>query len=283
MDQVQGDHGKAPVGHPVDQAEIKTLSVKTIRKEEERDLRRSQVNIMLIVFLALMLLQSIRAGEFSDPKAWFLNTLMILPGVIVGVAFHEFGHALVASKLGDPTPEAQGRLTINPVAHLEPFGLIALIFCGFGWGKPVQIDPTYFRKRRRDELLVSVAGVVMNLIIAVIFTIIFRIVISSAGSAFYGGSSDFMYYVELMIYYVIQINLVLMIFNLIPVPPLDGFNIIVEVFNLKNTEFYRVAYNYGQWILLVLLFLGFVSRILSPAVMWCMNTLFSIFGVPLMV
>ena len=239
---------------------------------------------MLIIFLGLMLLQSIRSGEFSDPKAWFINTIMILPGVIVGIAFHEFGHALVASKLGDPTPAAQGRLTINPIAHIEPFGLIALIFCGFGWGKPVQIDPTYFRKRRRDELLVSIAGVVMNLIIAVIFTLIFKIVLSSLGSAFSlsaEGATDFRYYLEIMIFYVIQINLVLMIFNLIPVPPLDGFNIIVEIFNLKNTEFYRTVYNYGQWILLVLLFLGMVGRILSPAVMWCMDLLFDIFSVPL--
>ena len=241
---------------------------------------------MLIVFLVLMLMQSIRSGEFSDPKAWFLNTVMLLPGIIIGVAFHEYGHAAVASKLGDPTPRMQGRLTINPAAHLEPFGLIALIFCGFGWGKPVEIDPSYFRNRRRDELLVSVAGVVMNLIIAIIFTIIFKIVLSAWGSAFSysaGGVTDFRYYLELMLFYAIQINLVLMIFNLIPVPPLDGFNIVVEIFNLRHTEFYRTVYNYGQWILLVLLLLGFVGRILSPAVMWCMNVLFNIFGVPLMV
>ena len=218
-----------------------------------------------------------------SPKEIAYYGAIMLFALMLSFSIHEFMHAFVADRLGDPTPRNMGRLTLNPINHLDITGTILLLVAGFGWGKPVQIDPTYFRKRRRDELLVSVAGVVMNLIIAVIFTIIFRIVISSAGSAFYGGSSDFMYYVELMIYYVIQINLVLMIFNLIPVPPLDGFNIIVEVFNLKNTEFYRVAYNYGQWILLVLLFLGFVSRILSPAVMWCMNTLFSIFGVPLMV
>ena len=262
------------------------MVLRPCRKKEEKTLRRSQGNILLIVFLVLMLLQSIRAGEFSDPKAWFLSTVMLLPGIIIGIAFHEYGHALVASKLGDPTPRLQGRLTINPIAHLEPFGFIALIFCGFGWGKPVEIDPAYFRNRRRDELLVSVAGVVMNLILAIVFTIVFKIVLSTAGSAFSysaGGATDFRYYFELMIYYVIEINLVLMIFNLIPVPPLDGFNIIVEIFNLRNTDFYRLAYNYGQWILLVLLFMGFVSRILSPAVMWCMNTLFSIFGVPLMV
>ena len=124
----------------------------------------------------------------------------------------------------------------------------------------------------------------MNLLLAVVFTLILKIVMSTMGSAFglsSSGTQDFRYFLQLMIFYVIQINLVLMIFNLIPVPPLDGFNIIVEIFNLKNTEFYRVAYNYGQWILLVLLFLGFVSRILSPAVFGCMGFLFDIFGIPI--
>lgn len=239
---------------------------------------------MLILFLGLMLLQSYRSGEFSDPKAWIISTILLLPGVIIGLSFHEFGHAFAADKLGDSTPRLQGRLTVNPIAHIEPFGLIALIFCGFGWGKPVQIDPTRFRKRRRDELIVSVAGVLMNLLLAVVFTLILKIVMSTMGSAFglsSSGTQDFRYFLQLMIFYVIQINLVLMIFNLIPVLPLDGFNIIVEIFNLKNTEFYRVAYNYGQWILLVLLFLGFVSRILSPAVFGCMGFLFDIFGIPI--
>ena len=92
---------------------------------------------------------------------------MMLPGIIIGLAFHEFAHAAVAFKLGDPTPKMQGRVTINPLAHIDPVGLAALLFAGFGWGVPVQINPSNFKKRRRDELLVSLAGVTMNLVIAI--------------------------------------------------------------------------------------------------------------------
>ena len=102
------------------------------------------------------------------------------------------------------------------------------------------------------------------------------------GSAFSIGSpsAGLRYYLQLMVIYAVQINLVLMIFNLIPVPPLDRFEIIIEIFNLKNTQFYRVVYEYGQWILLILLLFGIVGRILQPAVSICMNLLFNIFGIP---
>lgn len=244
--------------------------------------RRSTINITLVIFLALLLLHGIRSGEFSDPKHWFIKTLMLLPGIIIGIAFHEYAHALSASKLGDPTPKFQGRVTLNPIAHIEPFGFIALIFCGFGWGKPVMINPNNFRKRRRDELIVGLSGVVMNLVLAVVFTALLKFLLLTMGSAFSIGSpsAGLRYYLQLMVIYAVQINLVLMIFNLIPVPPLDGFGVIIEIFNLKNTQFYRVVYEYGQWILLILLLFGIVGRILQPAVSICMNLLFNIFGIP---
>ena len=100
-----------------------------------------------------------------------LTKLLMLPGIIIGLSFHEFAHAWMSDKLGDPTPRRQGRVTINPMAHIDPIGFLALLLVGFGWGKPVQIDPGYYKHRRRDEFLVGIAGVTMNLLIAVIFSL----------------------------------------------------------------------------------------------------------------
>ncbi len=113
------------------------------------------------------------------------------------------------------------------------------MFVGFGWGRPVEINPANFKHRRRDELLVSLAGVVMNLIIAVIFAFVAKILLLTLGYSFLSG--DFRQYLVDMVIDVIMINLALMIFNLIPCPPLDGFSVITEIFNIKTTELYWTA------------------------------------------
>lgn len=224
-----------------------------------------------------MLVSNYRSGRFSDPLDWLISLVITLPGIIVGLSFHEFAHAAVAYRLGDPTPKFQGRVTLNPFAHIDWFGFIALVFCGFGWGKPVEINPMNFKKRRSGELMVALAGVVMNLIVAFAAAVILKLVIMATGYAASGGG--FIYYLQLMIVYIIQMNLVLMIFNLIPVPPLDGFDVVIEILNLHNTEFYRKMYAYGQWLLLLLLFLGIVGKVLSPAVTGIMNLFFSILSI----
>ncbi len=218
----------------------------------------------------ILALNSFRRGDFSDPVGWFMEMLITLPGIIIGLAFHEFAHAKVAYKMGDPTPKMQGRVTINPMAHIDPVGLAALLFAGFGWGVPVQINPANFKNRRRDELMVSLAGVVMNLIIAILFTIVAKILYVAAGPVFLSGNLGSILWT--MIMYIIQINLVLMIFNLIPCPPLDGFSVISEIFNIKHTEFYWTLYRYGNWILIALIIFGVTGMILSP----CVTFLFSL-------
>ena len=211
---------------------------------------------------------------------WLMMELMMLPGIVIGLAFHEYAHAVVAYKLGDPTPKMQGRVTINPIAHIDPLGLAALIFAGFGWGVPVEINPSNFRKRRRDELLVSLAGVTMNLIVAVVFTLIAKVLYMVMGEGFiygfYGYTDSLPGILGFMILGVIQINLVLMIFNLIPCPPLDGFSIISEIFNIKHTEFYWTLYRYGDWILIALIIFGITGMIISPCVGFLLNLLLSI-------
>ena len=108
-------------------------------------------------------------------EQWILETLAILPGIIIGISFHEFAHAKTAVKLGDDTPKMQGRVTLNPIKHIDIIGLICLIIAHFGWGKPVQINPYNFKKPFRDQMLVSLAGPVMNLLLAFVTLVIWGI------------------------------------------------------------------------------------------------------------
>ncbi len=192
-----------------------------------------------------------------------LTKILMLPGIIIGLSFHEFAHAWVSDKLGDPTPRRQGRVTINPLAHIDWMGFLALLLVGFGWGKPVQIDPGYYKHRRRDEFLVGIAGVTMNLLLAIAFSIPARALIK----AFSGPSvSDFVYNIYLIIFYIVSINIVLMVFNLIPCPPLDGWGILTQIFRLDRYSWWYKVYQYGTWILLALIVFNVTDLILTPLV-----------------
>lgn len=196
--------------------------------------------------------------------------ILTLPGIIIALAFHEFAHAWMSNKLGDPTPRMQGRLTINPLAHVDLLGFVCLLICGFGWGKPVMINPYYYKKRRRDELLVALAGVVMNLILAIIFSFPTKLVYglyAQTGS----GLMEIIYFVLM---YTVQINLCLMIFNLIPVPPLDGWGILTQLVDLEKYRWYNTVYQYGGWILLIMIILNITDIILMPCINLFMRILF---------
>lgn len=234
-------------------------------------MRRNNIDISFIVIILILASMSIREGAFSNPMDWLMDKVLIVPGIIIGLTFHEFAHAFVAHKCGDQTPLLQGRVTLNPMAHIDWMGLAALFFVGFGWGQPVQIDPYQFRHRRRDEFLVSIAGVAMNLLLAFVFAFVAKGVLAIAG---WGTlSTGFSNGIWMMLLYIIQINLVLMIFNLIPVPPLDGFNIIAQIFNFGQKEIYWQIYRYGNWILVALIVFGVTGMILSPCVSFLFNLL----------
>lgn len=199
-----------------------------------------------------------------------MTKIMTLPGIIIGLSFHEFAHAWMSNKLGDPTPKRQGRVTINPKAHIDLAGLVFLIFFGFGWGKPVMIDPYYYKNRRRDEFLVAIAGVTMNLIIAVTLSIPARMLASTQTTAL-GSLSNLTYEI---LYYAIVVNLCLMIFNLIPVPPLDGWTVINKIFNLDKYKWSHIVYQYGMWILMGLIIFNITDIIIGPAVSMFLRILF---------
>lgn len=233
-------------------------------------MRRNNPDISFILLIVLLAASSLRSGAFADPKAWLLDKLLLVPAIIIGLSMHEFAHAAVADRLGDNTPRLQGRVTINPLAHIDWIGLAALFFCGFGWGQPVQINPFNFKNRRRDELLVSLAGVVMNLILAVLFAVVAKVVIMAAGPVWLTDTTPGTG-IWTIIIYIVQINLVLMIFNLIPCPPLDGFNIVANIIGFAQTEKYWSIYRYGNWILVALILFGITGLIITPCVSFFMN------------
>ncbi|MCL2229817.1 MAG: site-2 protease family protein [Treponema sp.] len=161
------------------------------------------------------------------------TTLYVLPGIILGLTVHEFCHAYCAYKLGDNTAKDQGRLTFNPIKHIDLFGFIFIVLAGFGWAKPVEFNPANLKNLRRDKALIAAAGPLSNLILGVILTLILRSMLDRFvdENVFYG--SNFLYNLYLVLFYGASINFGLFIFNLLPIPPLDGSHIAFSGLNLN--------------------------------------------------
>ncbi len=176
------------------------------------------------------------------------NMLYSLPAVIIGLTVHEYSHALMASKLGDSTAKDQGRISFNPLKHIDPLGMIFIIFAGFGWAKPVQFNQENLRTPRRDKALIAVAGPISNLVLGILSLIIIKILLLLkylvAGNL----------YVILMkeLFYIAVINLGLFIFNILPLPPLDGSHIFLSGINL-TAETERKFMKFGSYALFALL------------------------------
>lgn len=181
--------------------------------------------------------------------------VMLIPGVVMGFAFHEFGHALVATWLGDDTPRLQGRLTLNPLAHLDPIGTVLLLLGGFGWAKPVQVNPARLRPRILGDIAVSLAGVAMNFLLALVFILLFGL----AETGRLGWQHPVL---SQTLYAVVMINVFLVGFNLLPIPPLDGFRLVVYAFPPGSHELIRTLYRFGPVILVVLFMTDLID--LSP-------------------
>lgn len=177
-----------------------------------------------------------------------LYFVAFIVALIVGITVHEFAHAWTANRCGDPTARIEGRLTLNPFAHLDPLGTIFLFLVGFGWGRPVPINPIYFR-HKSDELKVAFAGIVTNILLAFILAIPIRIALMNGVHI---DSSPFLSFLDIMV----ELNIILAAFNLLPVPPLDGSHL-VEYF-LKDQA--RQVYNqFGPYLLIGLVLLDRIS------------------------
>lgn len=225
---------------------------------------RFDTKTILMLFLLLAVFNLFRGG-FD-----LLGTLMMLPGLILALTFHEFAHAKMADRLGDPTPEKQGRLTLNPMAHMDPAGTICLLFAGFGWGKPVQVNASYFRNPAKDNMLVALAGPVMNFILAFVLFIILAIIsiFSPALTDMLTGVSSTWKIIYDIVASAAFLNVSLGVFNLIPVPPLDGSKIFAYFLKGKALKFLYTLEQYSWLIIMILFITEIPSYIVTPLVSW---------------
>ena len=211
-----------------------------------------------------------------------LGLVLTLPGVIVAITFHEAAHAFAAVKLGDNTPRNQGRLSLNPLHHLDPFGFVLLIFAHIGWGKPVEINPRNFDTKvsmETGEAIVSVAGPLMNLILAIIFSVIYAIIAKFAP----GFVLTQMGIITLtIIEYTIIVNIGLGVFNLIPLPPLDGSKIFKRFLSYNAKRWLEEKEQIFYIVFLILWITGLAGTIISPIINLIYSgitkVVFSIFG-----
>jgi Zn-dependent protease len=183
--------------------------------------------------------------------------LYIAVALVVAATIHEFAHAYAAVRLGDPTPKHQGRLTLNPLAHLDPIGSLMIFLVGFGWARPVEINPQNFSDWRRGVLLVAVAGPLANVAAVALLGLVVRLGIALPAD----------WAVDLWLA-LIRINAILAVFNLLPIPPLDGSRILVSLLPGSYAVTYARLQPFGIVILIVLLFTGLLGRILTPPVLW---------------
>ncbi len=185
--------------------------------------------------------------------------LLAVP-VLFSITFHEVSHGYAAFRLGDPTARNAGRLTLNPISHIDPVGLLVLVVTRMiGWAKPVPVDPRYFKNPRQDMMWVSLAGPASNLLLAVVFAVISRMVPPIA-------QSSFLYPLAIMLQFMIVINVGLAVFNLIPIPPLDGSHILQGLLPYEMARSYSKIEPYGFIILLVLVFTRTVNVVIFPVI-----------------
>jgi Zn-dependent protease len=204
-----------------------------------------------------------------------VRVLEFLPGIIIGLTVHEFSHAYIAHRCGDHTSQEQGRLTLNPLRHIDLLGFIMLLVAGFGWAKPVEFNEQNLKNPRTDVIKIAVAGPVSNALTAILFSIIFT-AINLFLPAFQGTGSRVLVNIFL---YAIYLNWGLFIFNLIPLPPLDGSHLLLHYFK-RSPALYEALYKYGSYIFLGLILITVFTKInllpIMPVISFLGNGLLSI-------
>ena len=230
---------------------------------------------ILYIILALMVVSTL--SNYST--GGLLSMLYTVPGVLIALTFHEFAHAFAADKLGDDTPRRQGRLTLNPLAHMDPVGSILLLFAGFGWGKPVEINPRNFNRDitvDKANAIVSFAGPLMNFILAIIFSLIYAAIFRFGDAGFFNTQAGGI--LLTIVFSAILTNVGLGVFNLIPLPPLDGSKILMNFLPYNGKVWFENHTHMFYIIFLAIWMLGIASAIISPIIWGISDGIISLAG-----
>ncbi len=199
--------------------------------------------------------------------------ILLAPPFLFALTIHEFAHGYVAFTLGDPTAKAEGRLTLNPLRHLDPIGTIVFFFINFGWAKPVPVNPYYFKNPRKGMLWVAIAGPATNLGVAVLSALLARLVIVIASFFSTTMTLALLDPIQEMLIASVWINLILCIFNFLPIPPLDGSRILAGVLPAHLARSYESIERYGFLILILLMFTGILTQVINPIIVFAKNLL----------
>ena len=220
---------------------------------------------MIYLLIGILVLSSL-VDYMSNPASLF-SLLLSIPGVLIAITFHEFAHGFVAYKLGDNTAKNEGRLSLNPFSHLDPLGTAMMIFAGFGWGKPVNVNPRNYSRKismEKGEALVSLAGPVMNFILAIVFSIIYYVIYRFAGIEFITTTVGGV--LMLLISSTVVVNMGLGIFNLIPLPPLDGSKIIMPILPYNAKQWFKNNEQIFYIVFVIIWVTGIAGKIISPII-----------------
>ena len=220
-----------------------------------------------IIYGIIIAMAIVTLLNYTTSDGAILGLLLTIPGVLLAITFHEFAHAYAADKLGDDTPRRQGRLSLNPMDHLDPLGILMLIFVHIGWGKPVQVNPRNYDRRftmEKADAIVSAAGPLMNFFLAIVLTIAYCAIIKFAPVTFILATVG---QVTLaIISNAIIVNVGLGVFNLIPLPPLDGSKIIQPILPSKAKYWLINNQHMFYMIFLVLWVTGLAGQFISPII-----------------
>lgn len=211
------------------------------------------------------------------------DLVLSVPAVLLAITVHEFGHAFAAYKLGDDTPVRQGRLSLNPLDHVDPLGIAMLLFAHIGWGKPVQVDPRNYNRNitvEKADAIVSFAGPLMNFITAIIFALIYCAIIKFTDATFLASNVGFI--VMAIIGYIVTMNIGLGVFNMIPLPPLDGSKIFLPILPYNAKSWFIEHEQTFYFIFIIIWITGIAGRLISPIIgtitQGILNLAMTIFG-----